>query len=129
MYQDLFDKVTEILQKNGKDILNDNKFWHILMDEYSFKSNPILKMIFKEVLNSGYINEISRSFLKKQSLNIIRIYFDNFKIKFPNDEDEIIASLFSIAIGLGKCTSTDYTSFNKRNNPSSKNKNQNNKKK
>ena len=129
MYQDLFDKVTKILQKNGKDILNDNKFWYILRDEYSFQSNPILKMIFKEVLNSGYINEISRSFLKKDSLNIIRSYFDNFKIKFPNDEDEIIASLFSIAIGLGKCTSSDYTSFNKRNNPSSKNKNQNNKKK
>ncbi|MCH5216043.1 MAG: hypothetical protein J1F10_03810 [Muribaculaceae bacterium] len=127
MYQDLFDKVTEIIQKSGKDVLNDNKFWYILMDEYSFQSNPILKMIFKEVLNSGYVNEITKSFLKKQSLNIIRSFFDNFKIKFPDDEDEIIASLFSIPIGLGKCTLSDYNSFNKRNNPSSKN--QNNKKK
>lgn len=51
MNQDLFDKLTEILQKNGKDILNDNKFWYILMDEYSFLSNTIIKMFFKNNLN------------------------------------------------------------------------------
>lgn len=47
MYQDLFDKVTEIFQMNGKDILSVNKFWYILMDEYSFLSNPIIKMFLR----------------------------------------------------------------------------------
>lgn len=130
MFQNLFDKVSEIIQRNGKDILKENKFWYILMDEYNFNSEPVLKSIFKDVLNSGYFNEISSSLFKKHSIKIIRSYFDNLKVKFPNNEDDIIAALFSIAIGLDKCSLSDYNSFNIQNTPKPKRKNPfNNKKK
>lgn len=121
--QDLFDKVSEIIQTNGKDILKDNKFWSILTDVYSFQKDPILKIIFKDILNSSYINEISSSLLKKQSLKIVRNYYETYKTKYPNDEKEILATLFSIACGLGKCSFKDYTSFGKKNIKSPKNQN------
>lgn len=118
MYDKLFDTVSQIVKANGISILSEPKFWHILLDSYSFGNEYVLKDIFKSCLFSGYISKLVslKGKSKKTKTEITRIVDSENKLN-PGKKDEYFAVLYSIAIALGSCSRNDYYDFSNRNNP------------
>lgn len=111
MYDKLFDAVSQIVKTYGVTIFDDPKFWHILTYTYSFGSDYSPKDTFKECILRGYVSQIvALRTNRKKTISKIE-YFSKDAKKNGLNEGETIASLFSIAIGIGSCSKKDYYNF------------------
>lgn len=111
-YLKLIDSVSTIVKNYGVGILSDSKFWSILTDSYSFAADYTLKDEFRDCISSGKVSSlVSLKGKKKETIDYIRniVKSDNRK-----DCQNLIACLFSIAIALGSCRKSDYSSFSQK---------------
>lgn len=112
---ELIDTVKSIVDNYGTEVLSEPKFWNLLTDLYSFKSDYSLKNVFRHCIASGYVNEIidllnDRSATKTaiSRISASEGYTD------PDQKAELYATLFSIAVGIGTLNKQDYVSFIQR---------------
>lgn len=113
MYEKLFDTVSQIVRTYGVSILDDSKFWNILCDSYSFVYDYSLKDTFKKCISNGYVSRIVALCPgNKKTLDEIEAILKEAKNDGLNEE-ETKATLFSIAIGVGTCTTNDYNNYHR----------------
>ncbi len=112
---ELIDTVKSIVDNYGTEVLSEPKFWNLLTDLYSFKSDYSLKNVFRHCIASGYVNEIidllnDRSATKTaiSRISTSEGYTD------PDQKAELYATLFSIAVGIGTLNKQDYVSYIQR---------------
>ncbi len=98
----LSDCIKSIVSAQGRDVLYTNKIWFFISDVYNFENDAVLKHMFKECVDKGYIKQLCESKDRKGILSYIK---QIILLEKGNGAPvtELTICLFSAAIGIGMC--------------------------
>lgn len=107
-HEGLIDTVSDIVKIYGISILSGSRFWNILADSYSFKSDYSLRNTFRTCISEGHVEEIV-ALRGNKDLTIEMI--DGILRKEDSIDgskwDELKIVLYSVAIAVGTCDYSD----------------------
>ena len=122
LYGGLIKATEQIVAKFGKDILTEERFVNILQDLYPDRDNPAVFRIVKSMINDGIVSDLESTNKVNVSSIVARLGM-SLSQKYGYDKNLVEGILYSVAIGYGSITYSDYNALfapSKQNQPKQK---------
>lgn len=122
LYDGLIKATEQIVAKFGKDVLSEERFVNILQDLYPNRDNPAVFRIIKTMINDGITLE-TKSTNKVNIGSVVAKSGLSLSQKYGYDESLVKGIIYSLAIGCGSITYSDYNALyapQKQNQPKQK---------
>lgn len=110
LYQGIIDATKTIVAKFGKDVVKEERFVYILADMYPDRDNPAVFKIIKSVITDGCMQELVVS-PSNNIQNCINRLACALNQKNGYDEKMVEDMLYSIAIGYGVISLSDFNAI------------------
>ena len=110
IYEGLIKATEQIVSKFGKGILKEERFVNILQDLYPNRDNPAMFRIIKSMINDGLISDLL-SCNKNNIQNFTSKTASALNKKYGYDKHLVEDILFSMSIGIGNITYSDYNAL------------------
>lgn len=132
LYEGLIKATEQIVAKFGRNVLAEERFVNILQDLYKDRDNPAIYRIIKTMINDGIIADIEFYNMENISSNVTKSVL-SLSQKYGYDKNLIEGLIYSIAIGYGSISRSQYNALSALKNkptkkqvlPPSQNNNQN----
>ncbi len=125
LYNGIINATEQIVAKYGKGVITEERFVNILADIYPDRDNPAVFRIIKSTIKEGITKELASS--KIQAIEyVVANNSSLLSKKYGYDNLLVEGILYSLSIGYGVISRSEYVTLsNKNNSPSKKQRRQN----
>lgn len=119
LYEGLIKATEQIVAKFGRNVLAEERFVNILQDLYKDRDNPAVFRIIKTMINERMSSELE-SINKVNVSSIVAKLGMSLSQKYGYDKNLVEGILFSLAIGYGSISRSQYNALSALNNKPTK---------
>lgn len=110
LYTNLIDATNKIVNQFGSSIIQEDRFVNILLDMYPDRDNPAVYRIIRSAIQDGLLKNVLFADVKSIE-NQVATVTSTLSKRHGYDKSLVEGILFSLAIGYGTITTTQYNAL------------------